>query len=71
MKNQIVEFLVSLIPLLYGSYLYIRVVKITNKSTEQELVEMDTKLSRMKKSSLMFFLIGAYLMYQFYNNNYA
>jgi len=71
LNNRILEFLISLIPLSYGTFLYIRVFQITKKSTEQELVEMDKKLSHMKRSALMFFAIGAYFMYQFYNSYYG
>lgn len=71
MKKQLTEFLLNLIPLSYGTFLYIRVMQITKKSTEDELVKIDKKLSHMKISAMMFFGVGAFFMYQFYTKYYA
>lgn len=71
MKAQILELLVSMVPFSYGVYLYVKLSRITKKSTEEELIELDGKLTHMKRSATIFTLIGAYMIYQFYKHYFA
>lgn len=62
----IIAFLIGIVPLSYGIYLYIKVNKIIKTSTEEQMVEDDKKIGWMKRSSLMFFLVGAIMLYEGY-----
>ncbi|MBN2617538.1 MAG: hypothetical protein JXR64_04425 [Spirochaetales bacterium] len=66
MIKEIIGIVLYLIPITYGIYLYIQVVRITKKSTKEELEAMDKKLTRMKRSSSIFFFVGVYMIYEAY-----
>ncbi|MGL1892321.1 MAG: hypothetical protein OCD02_11885 [Spirochaetaceae bacterium] len=67
----IIEIAVALIPTVYGGSLLIKVNRLSNKMTEEKRVEAYPKISKMKRSGIIFFLAGAYFMYEFYKNHFV
>lgn len=65
------EVLLPLIPTVYGGYLLFAAYRIKSYESEEEKEALNKKISRMRRSGNMFFLIGLYLMYQFYKLNFA
>ncbi len=64
--KQILAIIITLIPLIYGIYQLYKAHRITQDSTEEQLVEIDSYLQRIKKSGSLFTLVGVFMVYEFY-----
>ncbi|MGL1891473.1 MAG: hypothetical protein OCD02_07575 [Spirochaetaceae bacterium] len=64
--KQILAIVVALIPLVYSTYLYLKVKGIIKNSTEDEQVEQDKKIQNMKRSASIFLFVGVFMVYQYY-----
>lgn len=67
----IIELVIAMIPTGYGGYLLYSAYKIKGYESEEDKEATNKKINRMRRSGNMFFLVGLYLMYQFYKMNLA
>lgn len=67
----IIELFLALIPTGYGGYLLVKANKIKSYESEEDKEITNKKINRLRRSGNMFFIVGLYLIYQFYKLNFA
>ncbi len=67
----IFELLLALLPTVYGGYLLIKASKIKGYESEEDKEATNNKIHKMRRSGNMFFIVGLFFLYQFYQLNFA